>query len=199
MPSSQRLIDYLPVIYRGDPFLADFLQAFDQVLLGTGDPTQPGIEETIADIARYFDPQRAPTVPQVPPEQDFLAWLADWTAFSLRSDLSPGQQRDFIAKVIPLYQRRGTKENLIELLKIFTIGQPIVTESPTLPHLFAVQVILPTSDRVELGKQTNIAKALIDLEKPAHTTYELTSITTGGIQVGKVATVGVDTLIGVLH
>lgn len=196
MPSSQRLIDYLPAIYHGDPFLADFLQAFDEVLLGTGNPAQPGIEETIANIPRYFDPQQAPATL---PDQDFLSWLAGWTAFSLRSDLSPVLQRDFIAQVIPLYQRRGTLDNLIKLLQIFTSGKPIVTESSTVPHFFLVEVRLSTSELVELGKQTNIAKALIDLEKPAHTTYDLILITTGGIQVGKTSTVGVNTLIGVLQ
>jgi phage tail-like protein len=195
MPSSLRLIDYLPEIYLNDPFLGDFLQTFDQVLLGKGDPDQPGIEEKIAGISRYFDPAFAPDAA----DQDFLSWLAGWTAFSMRSDLSSIQQRDFIAKVIPLYQQRGTKNNLIKLLEIFTIGQHVVTESATVPHFFKVEVFLPTSDPSALGRQTNIAKALIDLEKPAHTRYTLETITTGGIQVGKTATIGVDTLISVLQ
>jgi phage tail-like protein len=196
MPSPLRLIDYLPEIYRNDPFLGNFLQTFDQVLLGTGDPTQPGIEEKIAGISRYFDPALAPDAA----DQDFLSWLAGWTAFSMRSDLSSIQQRDFIAKVIPLYQQRGTKNNLMKLLEIFiTIGRHVVTESVTVPHSFEVQVFLPTRDLDVLGRQHNIAKALIDLEKPAHTTYKLTTTPIGGIQVGKVATIGFDTLISVLQ
>jgi len=48
------------------------------------------------------------------------AWFAaDW-----RED----QQRQFLANIVPLYRHRGTKQNLIELLKIYTGLEPEIAE-----------------------------------------------------------------------
>jgi phage tail-like protein len=156
-PQPSSLLQYLPAIYREESFIGDFLLAFEKLLFGrddgrlataaapspalsageaearelvrghTIDRTYPGaplaLERTIASIATYFDPYKTP--------EDFLPWLASWTAFSLRADLAPEKQREFLANIISLYHRRGTKENLIDLLKIFTIGTPTVAEEFT--------------------------------------------------------------------
>ena len=117
-PSS--LFVYLPAIYREEPFLGGFLVAFEQLLFG--------LEWTVADIASCFRPRaRDGEVGEAPAQ--FLRWLASWTAFSLRFDLDETQQRDFIARIIPLYRHRGTKQNLEDLLSIFTIGRPTITEA----------------------------------------------------------------------
>lgn len=208
--SPSRLLNYLPPVYQSD-FLGQFLLAFEDILLGSGTSDFQGLEESIANTASLFDPHN----PNL--NEEFLTWLATWTAFSLRADLSLTQQRDFIAKIIPLYQRRGTKENLIELLKIFTIGEPRIQEaaeglqvgirstvgedtflgSDLPPHFFAVTISLPTIDPNQLGRQIEITKALIELEKPAHTFYRL-DVTPGfpTLQIGEHSTVGVDTILG---
>src|SRR5882724_716721 len=131
MPS--QLLQYLPAIYtealQDAPFLGDYLQAFEQVLLGRADdrhtPTE-GLEQTIADLGRFFDPDRAP--------EGFLSWLASWVALSLRADLSPKQQRQFIANMVQLYRGRGTKDSLHKLLEIFTAFTPTITEEATQPE-----------------------------------------------------------------
>ena len=46
--SAQRLLTYLPGIYRDDPFLGRYLWAFEQVLLG--------LEQSIEGLATLFDP-----------------------------------------------------------------------------------------------------------------------------------------------
>lgn len=204
-----RLLDYLPALYHDDPFLGQFLLAFEKILLGSKelpDLAQTGLEETIDRIPQYFDPQ------SVPPE--FISWLASWTAFSLRADLPIAKQREFIAQIIPLYQRRGTPENLIKLLKIFTTTNPQISEPEPLqvrrrftlgvdayiggspPHFFVITLsFLGRLSPAELGRQAAIAQALIDLEKPAHTTYDLKYQFPSLFEVGN-ARVGVDTLIG---
>lgn len=213
MQSPSRLLDYLPAIYRDDLFLGQFLKAFEDVLLGSANPTRPGLEEIISNIYRYFDPQDSTT------SQEFLEWLAGWTALSLRADLSLVQQRDFVANIIPLYRRRGTKDNLIQLLKIFTIGEPVIREasaglqigvrstigqdtylgSSLPPHVFEITIILPTTDSNELERQKAIAHALIELEKPAHTYYDpkLAFTPSEPMQIGVHSTVGVDTILGI--
>lgn len=211
------LLQYLPAIYQQDPFVGQFLLAFEKILLGRQDGVpfpdagvnfpQQGLEETVASLATYFYPKQTP--------DEFLPWLASWTAFSLRADLAPAQQRDFIANIIQLYRWRGTKKNLQDLLKIFTIGTPTVAEAQGVefqigvhstigvdtflggspPHYFKVTVAFARLAPTVLERQETIVRALIDLEKPAHTFYEL-DVQFPSMQVGVHSTVGVDTLLG---
>ena len=179
-PLAQRLPAMLPAIYRDDPFLSRYLWAFERVLLG--------IEEGIAQLPALFDPAQAPP--------EFLPWLSSWIAFASRGDFSIAQQRRFIARIAPLYRRRGTKENLRELLTIFTHGAiPTIEEDPATPHFFRVTMRLPSDTPEAQLRQSSIAHALIDLEKPAHTYYEL-QLLFPTMQIGVTSTIGVDTLLG---
>jgi phage tail-like protein len=182
-PPAVRLPALLPAIYRDTPFLRQYLGSFEQILTD--------LESKIDGIADYFDPAKTP--------EGFLPWLSSWMAFTLRSDLSIKQQRGFLANVIPLYRRRGTKQNLLDLLSIFTVGTHTIVEgaadgSPQ-PYHFHVTISLARSPPEMQLQQGAIAKALIELEKPAHTQYDLV-IDYPTIQVGVSSTVGQDTLIG---
>jgi phage tail-like protein len=211
-----KLLDYLPAIYQEDYFLKQFLQAFDDILFGTvTEPKFPaeGIEQTIAQIPKLFDPQTTP--------EDFLSWLAEWTVFSIRNDLDLRKQRDFIAQVIPLYRRRGNMNNLKDLLSIFVSGEPTIIEPGVtefqigktsnigkdtfiaggVPHYFEVEINIPGDlDNKLIQRQIEIASALIDLEKPAHTYYKLTPKYLSTIQIGKLsklqAQIGINTFLG---
>lgn len=213
----------LPAIFSVDPFLGRFLLAFEQVLTGLPDSTghEPmpalGLEEIIARIATLFDPKAS--WDEILPEQDrqseFLQWLAGWVALGLRADWTDAQKRDFLAQVVPLYRKRGTEKNLTELLRIYTVFSPIIrgTEenefqigvhstigldtfiSGAAAHFFRVSVTMANPNPAALLRQRQIATALIDLQKPAHTDYEL-EITFDTMQIGVHSTVGVDTLLG---
>jgi phage tail-like protein len=179
--SAQRLPQYLPAIYRDDPFLGRYLWAFEQMLLE--------LEKTIGSLATLFDPAEA--------REDFLPWLSSWVAFTLRADLDPAQQRAFIARIVPLYRRRGTKQNLLDLLSIFTRGVPTITESDDSgpAHHFSITMRLPRAAPEIQLRQSAIAHALIDLEKPAHSYYDL-DLQFPTMQIGVTSTVGIDTLLG---
>lgn len=181
--TAQRLPSYLPAIYRDDPFLGQYLWAFEQVLLG--------LEAQIANLAAVFDPKQAP--------EDFLPWLSTWVAFTLRADLDPVQQQQFLAQIVPLYRRRGTKQNLQDLLFIFTGGTPIITEADDTepPHHFTITLSLPQKPPAERLRQITIAHGLIDLEKPAHTVYTLNP-QFPSMQIGFTSHVGIDTLLGTI-
>ena len=221
-PSS--LLDYLPAIYR-DEFLGRYLSAFEKILLGRNDaqnlfpfdyllgrqsePHINGLEETIDAIALYFDPNQTP--------EEFLPWLAGWAALSLRADLDVKTQRSFIARIIQLYRRRGTKDNLIELLTIFTHIKPTIDEDATpanadvknkTAYFFKVSILMANPKPDEVNRQRAIAHALIELEKPAHTYYEL-EMNFAGIRLGDYAdrdqpepgyhaTIGEDAFIGII-
>jgi len=179
--AAQRLPSYLPAIYRDDPFLGRYLWAFEQVLLE--------LEQRIGSMATLFDPAET--------RDDFLPWLSSWVAFTLRADLDSTQQRAFIARIIPLYRRRGTKQNLQDLLSIFTRGVPTITESGDAgpAHHFTITMRLPRAAPEVQLRQSAIANALIALEKPAHTFYDL-DLQFPTMQIGVTSTVGIDTLLG---
>lgn len=210
--SPSRLLRYLPAIYHEDPFVGQFLLAFEKVLLGRDDDVDfppKGLEEIIDGLAALFDPRETP--------QEFLTWLAGWTALSLRADLDVTKQRDFIANIIQLYRWRGTKQNLQDLLSIFTVGIPKISEVSAAefqigehstigedtylgggpPHFFRVTIALPRATTGVQERQMEIARALIELEKPAHTYYE-PNFEFPSMKIGKYSTVGVDTLLGTL-
>jgi phage tail-like protein len=206
----------LPAIFSEAPFLGRFLLAFEQVLTGlpgvTGHESDPpeGLEETIAKLADFFDPFET--------REDFLPWLASWVALSLRADWDAKQKRDFLANIVPLYRRRGTKENVVELLKIYTGLTPVITEGADTefqigahstigedtqieggaPHFFHVRVTMANPNAETLERQTQIAAALIELQKPAYTDYEL-EIVHDPMQIGVRSTIGVDTLLAPLE
>jgi phage tail-like protein len=161
-PSSY--LGYLPAIYSQDPFLGQFLLAFETILSGTAG--QAGLETTIGQIASYFDPASTGS--------EFLPWLAGWVALSLRADWDEPTQRRFIAQIVPLYRLRGTMDGLAQLLGLYT-GEPvkIYDAFDDRPHFFEVELTLGEADPVLLRAKQQIARAIIDQEKPAHTYYAL--------------------------
>jgi phage tail-like protein len=179
--AAQRLPSYLPAIYRDDPFLGRYLWAFEQLLLG--------LESEIGTLAALLDPTET--------REEFLPWLSSWVAFTLRADLDVSQQRAFIARIVPLYRRRGTKQNLSDLLSIFTRGAPTITEPGDTdpPHHFTITMPLPRAAPDVILRQSAIANALIELEKPAHTSYAF-DLQFPTMQIGVSSTIGIDTLLG---
>ena len=208
------LLKHLPSIYQEDTFLCRFLLAFEKVLLGRADQVlfeYKGLEEIIANIASLFEADKTP--------EGFLEWLASWTALSLRADLSVEKQREFIANIVQLYKNRGTKQNLWKLLHIFLedntglditepgayemqIGEHATIGEDTYlgggpPHFFCVTIAIREASPELLARQQEIARALIDLEKPAHTYYDLKiSFLTMQIGVRNRSQIGVSTLLG---
>ncbi|AFY47146.1 phage tail protein [Nostoc sp. PCC 7524] len=183
---------YLPAILQQDIFIGQFLLAFEKILSGLDEsPSKeqiitannqnipgleeiqniPGLEEIIDNIHLYFNPQRTP--------KEFLPWLAGWVALSLRNDWQVEVKKAFIQKIVKLYRLRGTKQGLIEILKIYLqnsgFGEnvEVFDHFEHFPHYFQVQLTLPDRDPDKYWRQAKIAKAIIDQEKPAQTFYTL--------------------------
>jgi phage tail-like protein len=161
-PSSY--LDHLPAIFRQEPFAGQFLLAFETVLSGAGG--QSGLETTIGRIADYFDPSAT--------EADFLPWLAGWVTLSLRADWDEKTQRSFIGQIVPLYKLRGTRAGLLQMLNLYTTKPVEIYDAfDDRPCFFEVQLTLSVADPVLLQTTQQIARAIIDQEKPAHTYYAL--------------------------
>ena len=206
------LLEYLPEIYHEDAFLGQYLSAFEQILLGSADEAaevELGLEQKIENVAAYFDPLLTPP--------EFLQWLSGWVALSLRADLDEFRQREFIRNAVRLYRLRGTKKGLEEVVSLYTrLGASIIeTGAPfqleleggsrlevdtTLeggaPFVFRVNINLSTPDPEVLKNQTEVVRAILTMEKPAHTQFLLEWPNVPTMQITKHSQVEVDTLLG---
>jgi phage tail-like protein len=210
-------LNYLPGIYQADAgkgaLIGRYLKIFEKILAGIEDGVEAagheieGIEQVIDRIHEFFAPETT--------NAEFLDWLAGWMALILREDWEESKKRRLIGRIVSLYRIRGTKKGLEEYIRIYLPGVEVeITEivaplqigvqstigkdtylggSP--PHFFLVMIMLPEPN-LELKKQREKAvRAIIDLEKPAHTYYQLRTIVPT-LQIGKFSHVGVDTLLG---
>lgn len=193
-------LHYLPAIFQegaGDTsdFIGSFLLAFERILTGLDHPDAssfpPALAELLDGVAgdlttgaqRFFNPGPADEEAQRAPG-DFLEWLAGWVALSLREDWTDDQKRRFISQIVPLYRLRGTPAGLIAMLSIYTDGAPVeIYEFEERPNYFQIRMKL-LSDEIAKTKGANliatrrrqIAMAIIEREKPAHTYYSFRSI-----------------------
>lgn len=179
-PTSARVssyLEYLPAIFTEEPFVGQFLLAFERILTGlqpqdTSDPApeQPGLEEYVDRLYTYLAPGQASSDRDVAPAE-FLPWLASWVALSLRDDWEEDFKRRFISNIVSLYRQRGTKQGLEQLLNLYTNEKVVIDEFDEPPYYF--QVSLTLADLSDLGQKEAIARDLLDREKPAHTFYNL--------------------------
>ncbi|HEX2643889.1 MAG TPA: phage tail protein [Thermoanaerobaculia bacterium] len=165
---------------------------------------------------RYFEP--GPDLPEgerAPAE--FLDWLSSWVALTMRGDWTDGERRRILAEIVPSYRRRGTRDGLQRILSAFTglsiesitisellspmqlgvsatVGKDTVVGGSA-PHYFLVDALVPASDVADLSRKKSILRAILDLEKPAHTFYDL-RIQVPTMQVGVTSRVGVETVLG---
>lgn len=172
---------YLPAVLQEDPLIGRLLLAFEKILAGfpvavPGDPLpgQPGLEASLDDLARYFRP--GPGAPDSTRTPDaFVPWLAGWMGLSLRDDWDGETRRRFLANVVPLYRRRGTRGGLLALLNLY-VNQPdavTIFEFDAPPHFFQVEIVQNQRDPALLARMDRCVRAIIDAEKPAHTVYGL--------------------------
>jgi len=192
--ADKRLADYLPYEYRKkaengeETDTLKFLKAFDRILFGLtdnnklNDPdgnnaemsnlnTIEGLEDKISRMADFFNPAADKT------PLEFLPWLSQWVALILRTDIKEETQREFIAKIASLYQMRGTKENMLVLLEMFTSKDVSIAESDTEPYFFKVLLNLndvkDSNSNDDYNRAEQQAHSIIRLAKPAHTRYQL--------------------------
>jgi phage tail-like protein len=166
-PRPSTYLDHLPALFRDDPFLGRFLRAFESILSGPGALGQPSLEETIDRIATLVDPGSTP--------EELLDWLAGWVGVSLRAEWTADAKRRFLQQAVALYRKRGTREGLVQMLRLYTGQEATVDDAfDEIPHYFQVKVKFGVSDVHELGRKQQIARDIVDREKPAHTFYGLT-------------------------
>jgi len=197
------------------------------------------LEGLIEDFPARLDPALAPVdtpAAAQPLRSEFLDYLGGWVALSFDQNWEMDKRRQWLSRIVPLYKRRGTRAGLGEYLSMF-VGDQAKVEEPSggfivgakanatvgvssfiagaPAHFFRVRInygFAPAPFRI--GEWKNLrkgTKAIVDLEKPAHTYYTLQARTPGIIVGGAAyggsnspnplsrgrgrATIGTDTLI----
>ena len=191
-----------------------------------------GLEQRITQFINCLDPGLTPveeftyTGREPVLDSSFLTYLAQWVALVFDQNWLLDKKRKWLQKIVPLYKKRGTKAGLLEYLNMF-VGRQVKIEEPfggfivgrestigfdtfirgTPPYYFRVKINygFPPDESFEIDVWKNIRKgirAIVDLEKPAHTYYDLDARAPGIIVGGPLhprgkarSTVGVDTLI----
>jgi phage tail-like protein len=175
---------YLPQIYQvsndeSNAFTQNFLWIFQQI--------HDSVRSRLEGIDRLFRPADAPPA--------FLPWLASWIALQLEDDWPEERKRRWLRFAPTLYNIRGTRRALEQLLEIYLDVRPRIYENDWPEGAFRVEVasvigesstILPPMNLnncfiVELplaaaevsDDQLIRIHRVIQAEKPAHTNYFL--------------------------
>jgi len=204
--------------------LGEFLEAFEKVLFGFDEDGDldglTGLGLKVERLYELFDPDPVENLERHPEQHPrrtparFLPWLAGFAALRLPAGISENRERKLIAHIIDLYHIRGTKAYLEKLLGWCLEVTSAVSEEemPPMqlgvrstigsntylgggpPHFFRVNLDTRGLDASRLEAQRQIAHEVIELAKPAHTTYELTFISPR-MQIGVHSTIGLDTVL----
>ncbi len=176
-------VEDLPAIYRRDDALGrnvmrDVCYLFEHMFGEIGD--------SLAEGDRFYDPHVCP--------QEFLPWLASWTAMSFDHGWDEEKQRALVKRAVDLFRLRGTKKGLMLFLQLFTGHEPeieehvypvsgcrtgnsrigvdaVVMHPPRLAHCFVVT--LPKLEENLTPEFILRVHRIIQMERPAHTTYYL--------------------------
>jgi phage tail-like protein len=108
-----RLLEYLPLVLRGDPFLARFLLIFQSII----DP----IEQSINGTHHFLDPLLTPS--------RFLPWLASWVDVEVTRGMDETTLRQLIARAVELARWKGTRRALRDEVRIRTGGRALIVEN----------------------------------------------------------------------
>ncbi|MEM7029360.1 MAG: phage tail protein [Chloroflexota bacterium] len=180
-----RYIQHLPDYFKHDEFMGRYLMLFERFW--------GPIEDQIDYIDAYFDPGLVPS--------ELLPWLASWVNLAQDDDWTEAQWRKLLKRAIPLYRVRGTKEGLVEMIKLYTgydakitehrgnnfyldnqsrLGEAIALGTNNRPNTFTVTVQLPPIEG-DTPEEQAYAEGdwrqeiieIIEAEKPAYTDYTL--------------------------
>jgi phage tail-like protein len=181
-----------------------------------------GIEELIEGFPELIDPVLAPIDDQSSTggaaRSAFLDYVASWAALALDQNWDLAKKREWTRRIVPLYKRRGTRDGLQDYLTTF-VGNQVQVDEPdggiTLAvdnttlgvdtfladapaYFFRVRVSHGFAPNpFDLGTWSNLlqgTRAIVELEKPAHTYYQLDA-RAPGIIINERSTIAVDTLI----
>jgi phage tail-like protein len=170
---SPSLINFLPEFYSQDnankAFLENYLSVFETMLTN--------LESKIEDAPKLLDSEETPS--------EFLPWLSTWVGAAKDENWPEEKWRQFLKQAAILYRKRGTMDELKEIIHIYTGSYPyaIVERAllrasknqffeELLDKLFGDSysfAVIMTADQVKTDVDQKVIKRIIESEKPAHT------------------------------
>ena len=177
-------IRFMPQIYQvssddNNAFNLSFLWIFQQI--------HDSVKNRIDSVHRLMQPADAPP--------EFLGWLASWIALQLEDDWDEVKRRRWLRFSPTLYNIRGTRRALEQLLEVYVGVRPTIYENEWPEGAFRVEVSsvigesstilppmsltncfvveLPLSPSEVSEEQLIRIHRVIRAEKPAHTNYYL--------------------------
>jgi phage tail-like protein len=179
-------LEHLPAIYRrsdavGRNVVRDMCFLFEHMF--------GSVERLLGGGHDFYDPHHC--------REDFLPWLAGWTAFVVDLDWPEPKKRALIKRAVDLYRIRGTRRALALFLKLFTGFEPDIEENTwpfkgfrvetearigidsvvlppvNLSNCFVVTMPIKFADVKETPELIVRIHQIIQMEKPAHTNYYL--------------------------
>ena len=181
-------LNFLPALYQEVDFIGRFLKIFEETF-------EPAVQSMDA-LWAYLDPLTAPAA--------MLPFLAHWVAWPMNPRWSLTRQRYLIRQAVELYRWRGTRRGLRHYLHLYTdlplddhipqeadkhicieeifgrgfvLGETHLSEDSMLgggrPYHFVVRLRPDRPEQIDEG----LVRHIIEQEKPAFCTYELTIAT----------------------
>ncbi len=159
-------LEYLPAVYQEDEpsklLLERYLSVFQTI--------SRTIEEKIETSHLNLDPQTAPT--------EFLEWLSLWVGLHKKQYWSDDKWRILLSRSSYFFKKRGTREGLLEIMKLYTDEEPMIMEpfqwqcrekeqNPKI-GIYSFCVLF-TPKQIPNRKDLRIIQEIIDFWKPAHT------------------------------
>jgi phage tail-like protein len=176
MEQRSRLLQFLPGIFsegEESSFLARYLLIFETIF--------DSVDLTIGQLPSYFAPDSAP--------EEFLPWLASWVGLVLDEGWPVERRRAVLANAMELHRWRGTVRGMTEHLLLYTGEKPEIVERGSGLKLgkksrLGHQTVLGRGDRSNhfsvifrvpdpAAFDRNRIRTVIELQRPAHTTYAL--------------------------
>jgi phage tail-like protein len=203
--------EMLPAIYRrSDPVGRNFVRDLCWIL----EHLFGRINDQLDNVSQNFDPYECP--------EEFLPWLASWTAMVLDLDWPVEKKRALIKRAVDLYGIRGTVKGIKLFLKLFTGHEPRIFENQWPFKGFRIEsegligvdsVILPPVHTarcfivempikfVDVSPEMVIRiHNIIQLEKPANTHYYLRfAVESEGLELREFFHIGLRSGIGIGH
>lgn len=150
---------YLPAIYGEDRSGKEFLERFLPLL----ESFFADMGESIESVPRYFDPYGVPG--------KYLSWLGSWLAIASDETWSEPKVRELIARAPELYKKRGTKEGIRDLLRLYLGGRTApmekwekasIMEKEEVESLVSEGYLTPDEAEKELEEYDKMAEDMIE-------------------------------------
>jgi phage tail-like protein len=153
---ASRLLQYLPAVYGDDPFIGRFLLIFESLFAP--------LEWIVDNFDFYLDPKVAPP--------EWLQWFGHWADILVPGAIPVERQRAIALELGPLFLSRGTRKSLSRHLELAFGVKPIIEEPDDPPATFTVTLALGKDGDTDTNR--DIARRIIEAQRPVHANYELT-------------------------